>query len=92
MSSEGKAHGGLVESTLESVATWLRLAAASVKSATLARDLGHPLVAVELHSAAAERYEEAARNAERVAEACRIEAEYHRSMASIRPSQMEERT
>lgn len=92
MSAEGKSHGGLLENTLESVATWLRLAAASVKSATLARDLGHPLVAVELHSAAAERYEEAARNAERVAQACRIQAEYHRSMAAIGRGERETQT
>lgn len=78
-----RTHGGLVERTLESVQTWLRLAAASVSTAALATERGRPLVEAELHEAAAYRYEETARNAERLAEACRIQAQYHRSMAGI---------
>lgn len=77
------AHGGLVERSLESVGMWLRLAAASVRTAALAHERGRPLVEAELHGAAVERYEEAARQAERVAEGCRIQAEYHRRMAGI---------
>lgn len=85
------AHGGLVERALESVSMWLRLAAASVRQGALAREQGHPLVEAEMHSAAAERYEQAAREAERVAEGCRIQAEYHRSMAAIGCGQREQR-
>jgi hypothetical protein len=77
-------HGGLVERALESVGTWLRLAAVSTVQAALAHDRNLRAVEAEHHGAAAERYEEAARNAERVAEACRIQAEYHRSMAATR--------
>lgn len=83
-------HGGLVESTLESIQTWLRLAAASVKSVALLRERERPLVQAEFHGAAAYRYEEAARHAERLAEACRIEAEYHRSMAATARGEREE--
>jgi len=85
-------HGGLVESTLDAVQTWLRLAAASVKLAALAHESGRLMVEAELHEAAAYRYEEAARNAERVAEACRIEATYHRRLVAIASGQRGERT
>lgn len=87
-----RVHGGLVESALESVTTWLRLAAASVKTAALAHERGRPLVETELHEASAARYEEAARQAERVAEGCRIQAQYHREMAAVTRGQMEKRT
>lgn len=63
--------------------TWLRLAAASVKTAVLAKERGRALVEAELHDAAAYRYEEAAQKAERLAEACRIQARYHKEMAGI---------
>jgi hypothetical protein len=85
-------HGGLVERSLESVGMWLRLAAAAVRTATLAEERGRPLVEAELHEAAAYRYEEAERQAERVAEGCRIQAEYHRRMAEICRGESEERT
>lgn len=83
-------HGGLVESALETVQTWLRLSAASVKMAALAHEQGRPLVQAELHEAAASRYEEAARQAERLAEACRIQASFHRSMAATARGEREE--
>ena len=83
-------HGGLVERALESVQTWLRLAAASVKTAALARERGRPLVEAELHDAAVYRYEEAAQKAERFAEACRIQATFHRSMAATARGEREE--
>ena len=57
MTTAANTHGGLVESTLEAVQTWLRLAAASVKTAALANERGRPLVEAELHDAAAYRYE-----------------------------------
>ena len=85
-------HGGLAERALEAVETWLRLAAASAKIAALAHGSGRPLVEAELHGQTTERYEEAARNAERLAEACRIQAEYHRSMAACARGEREERT
>lgn len=83
MTTENSTHGGLVESTLESVQTWLRLAAASVKTAALAMERGRPLVEAELHDAAVYRYELVAKNAERLAEACRIQAKYHKEMAGV---------
>jgi len=75
-----KPHGGFVETMLESVGMWLRLAAASVRSARLANERGAQKVEAEMHEAAAYRYEEAARYAEKTAEACRIQAAYHREM------------
>lgn len=83
MTTPDRTHGGLVESTLEAVQTWLRLAAASVKMVALAKDRERPGVEAEFHDAAAHRYEEAARQAERLADACRIQARYHRRMAGI---------
>lgn len=84
MTTPGRTHGGLVESTLEAAQTWLRLAAASVKSVALAKEAGWlPVVEAEFHDAAAYRYEEAAQKAERLAEACRIQARYHKEMSRI---------
>jgi hypothetical protein len=83
MTTPDRTHGGLVEGTLEAVQTWLRLAAASVKTAALAKDRLRTGVEAELHDAAAYRYEEAAQKAERFAEACRIQARYHKQMAGI---------
>jgi hypothetical protein len=85
-------HGGLVERAQESVGMWLRLAAAAVRTAALAKERERPLVEAELHDAAACRYEEAARQAARVAEGCRIQAEYHRRLAAIARGIREERT
>lgn len=61
--SADRTHGGLVESTLEAVQTWLRLAAASVEAVALAKERGRPLVEAELHDDAAYRYEDAAQKA-----------------------------
>lgn len=83
MTTSDKTHGGLVESTLDAVQKWLRLAAASVKTAALAKERERPGVEAEFHDAAAYRYEEAAQKAERLAEACRIQARYHASLARI---------
>lgn len=68
---------------MEAVQTWLRLAAASVKMVALAKDRERPGVDAEFHDAAAYRYEEAAQKAERLAEACRIQALGYRRMAGI---------
>lgn len=79
-----RTHGGLVERSIEAALNWLRLAATSRTSAAITSEHGrYPAVAAEFHKAAAERYMEAARQAERLAEGCRIQAEYHRSMAGI---------
>lgn len=83
MSAPEKPHGGLVENMLESMTAWLRLACASVRQARQAQETGSKAVEAELHEAATYRYEEAARYAEKVAEACRIQAAYHRELAGI---------